>query len=48
MEPFTAGAPLLFKSELSQTLNFGDQALDWWGPAYLMRTPTVLVTEDTD
>ena len=31
MEPFTAGAPLFFKSELSQTLNSGDQALDWWG-----------------
>ena len=44
MEPFTAGAPRILKSELSQNLNSGDQALDWSGRRlYLMRTPTVLL-----
>ena len=48
MEPFTAGAPLLFKSELSQTVNSGIKPWTGGGAAYLMRTPAVLVTENTD
>ena len=48
MEPFTAGAPRIFKSELSQTLTPGIKPWTGGGAAYLMRKPTVLLTEDTD
>ena len=39
MEPWTDGAPLIYKSELIQTSNSEDEAFDSWGaPDFAIRT----------
>ena len=45
MEPWTDGAPLIYKSELIQTSNSEDEAFDSWGaPDFAIRTLTKLRT----
>ena len=42
MKPWTDGAPLMYKSELIQTSNSEDEAVDSWGaPDFAIRTLTL-------